>query len=204
MLTKLLSLALVVLVAVTSSKADNARLQELCQKYDCPPFTSQSIGEPSENSEERTFPGDTTWVETSSQPPNRRRGMFMKLYRYIRGENQAGSKTKMTIPVLLKFERTSGNQKTKTMSFYMKNSNPPQPTNTDVSLRVMQAGKIFYVRTFTTTRGQGRPNYRKHLNDLKTTLDRLGLAYKPNIHYNVGYNSPWQYPKTSEVWMEKL
>ena len=57
------------------------------------------------------------------------------LFRYISGENDANTKINMTIPVSSKWKKLQNNSFEKEMCFYLDEtyqSNPPQPTNSEV------------------------------------------------------------------------
>ena len=61
--------------------------------------------------------------------------MFMMLFRYIQGANVGNNKIEMTVPVSTEMRKLSDNSFEKEMCFYLDEtyqSNPPQPTNSEV------------------------------------------------------------------------
>jgi len=212
-------IALTFLVAALATAS--ASLSDKCQRYSCPNVTETDIGVA--NTVLRTMTSPTYWASTSSTTG--RRGMFMKLFRYIGGANDQKLKMDMTIPVPKKFTTLPDGSVQQTMSFFIDVVNPPQPTSSAVVLETMPAGTQFYVRSFTTERPsgmqsgwrrfmgrmarRGRPEmpaefenrYADNLASLQTDLTNLGLTFDANVYYNVGYSAPWTWPKQEEVWV---
>ncbi|GFN85389.1 heme-binding protein 2 [Plakobranchus ocellatus] len=176
---------------------------EFCKSYDCPLFTSQSF-----NGYELRSYGPTTWVGTSrlaSSSDSAVNGMFMKLFRYIGGDNAAGQKIKMTVPVLTKVEAVGGGQFRYTMLFYLTDNTPPAPTESGVEIITMPA-KDVYVRTFYKWFFMADNNdYMNEADELRLSLDGNGASYAANSYYQTGYTSPW-WPlrKHHEVWLDSV
>jgi len=142
-------MALTLLVA--SLATASATFSDKCQRYSCPNVTETDIGIPS--TVLRTMDDDTTWAATSST--SGRRGMFRKLFQYIRGANEESLEMDMTIPVPRKFTTLPGGEVQQTMSFFIDVASPPLPTSAAVRLETLAAGTEFYVRSFTTQRPSG-------------------------------------------------
>lgn len=113
-------------------------------------------------------------------------GDFMRLFRYISGQNEAGQKIAMTAPVLMNNE--SGNTG---MSFIVPREvaagNVPAPTDTSVAVDALPAGR-FAVYRFSG--GRNALNEEKALGKLRewTQERRLETAGEPLFGY---YNPPW-------------
>jgi len=74
--------------------------------------------------------------------------MFMKLFRFISGQNDKGVKVPMTSPVTTLIEPGAGPncESTFTMAFYIPPSfqeNTPQPTDSTVSIEERPEFKVF-------------------------------------------------------------
>jgi len=162
-----------------------------CKSYDCPAFTSQALAD---NVELRTY-SPSTWASTSNSGNRQKRGMFMKLFRYIQGDNVQDENIPMTVPVLTKVEPSSTS-----MMFYMPGS-PPQPRQSDVSL-VNMGTTAFYVHTFRTYGWTSQGDYDEAAAELKAELTAQGRTWNQNVEYQVGYDSPWTFFRHNEIWLE--
>jgi hypothetical protein len=177
-----------------------ATIPSICSSYDCPSYTQEAIFE---NNFERTYTAETKWASTTQNGGSS--GMFMKLFRYIGGDNSANQKIAMTVPVPRKITTLADNTTVNTMSFYLTSSNPPTPTEADVTISTQPANTKFYVREFETW-GWGAiftdSQWAKNLKAFKKALSENGKAFVPNVLYKVGYSPPWHFTKTCELWLE--
>jgi len=134
------------------------------------------------------------------------RGMFGKLFRYINGANADGTKMPMTIPVPKKFEPQSDGTMKMTMSFYLADANNhPAPTDADVTVTSVPAGKSFYVKSFLMNRDdavRGKERFEQEMQALKDELKTQGRGFDETSFYKVGYSAPWVWPKYTEVWLD--
>lgn len=78
-------------------------------------------------------------------------GSFMKLFRYIEGDNEAGQKIAMTAPVFMEIASgDAGKDAAGRMSFMIPaevaQKGAPDPTRQDVTLRTLEAGKVAVIR----------------------------------------------------------
>jgi len=183
------SLALLLVLAPALALASKP---SFCKTYECPNFISQRLAE---DTEQRQYEA-SNWASTSNAEANQRRGMFMKLYRYIQGANSRNVNIPMTVPVLTKMESSSTS-----LLFYMPASSPPRPRDADVTLVRMPVSD-FYVRTFVSYVWTSQSDYNDAKADLEAELTRLGKTWNNNYHYQVGYDSPWTMIRHNEIWLE--
>ncbi|XP_061556672.1 heme-binding protein 2 [Phycodurus eques] len=129
---------------------------------------------------------------------------FMRLYKYISGENEMGQKIQMTTPVVVKMGEKKWFWQTKefTVSFLLPRehlANPPVPTNDKVFLSESPAQNV-YVRTYS---GWMNSLSDCHENEaLMYDLMKNAASFKEDCHFGVGYNSPWtMFNRRNEVWL---
>ena len=158
--------------------------------------------------EEREYEGDKYWAcyKRVISPAQGDNGMFMKLFRYIQGNNADEVKIEMTKPVSTKWTPMNEAMKTieKEMCFYLNEEfqvNPPQPTDPDVYLVQRPAMTVY-------TRVQGGwmddKDWKKESRVLDQLLDENGLQVESSYFYVNGYNSPWDpIGRRNEVWKVK-
>jgi len=180
---------------------------KFCGKYDCPKYHSKQ-----KNGYEIRCYVPTTWVYTFKESGTR--GLFMKLFRYIRGANSEAKKIPMTVPVLTSTvdEQKTDSSKT-SMMFYVHlapNTTAPTPTAKDVYL-LPSPKSCMYVRSFG---GWAWSIIVEHqLEKLDAALKQDNLSYQPNVRTVASYNSPWEFfwrhnevfrlvpaDKTEEMW----
>jgi len=170
------------------------------KEYDCPLFSSENI--PSSDggkTELRTYQPTVTWMSVG--PGSNENNMFMKLFDYIKA-----NKIDMTIPVPKKYNvLPNGRPALASMSFYIVENNPPQPTNGEL-YKETWTNKQMYTRSFSMSFGWWRwpsdSDFQRELGKLKKTLDAAGLAYKEGTYYQSQLSSPWTFDKKGEVWLE--
>jgi len=194
MLRQILCLVGVLLAVQCSAKP------QFCGKYDCPQYT---VPTKTDDYELRCYQS-YKWVRTTvSGFFFRSSKAFMRLFRYIEGENERKMKINMTVPVLM--EKEHGLISTKeNMSFFIPfvhQANPPRPTSSDVYLKNVPSFCV-YVRTFSGLMEWGEWwHYWKLLN----ALNKDGKSYKKDFYITAGYNSPmtWPWERHNEIWFVK-
>jgi len=135
------------------------------------------------------------WVATSAEGSTN--SMFMRLFRYIGGNNEARQKIPMTVPVSIKIAPGQGTSTKYTMQFYLTSANNPKPSSSDVFLTSYPEMKL-YVRTY-----GGYTNDEKlqeNLEQLKKDVgeENLNLSY----YFSAGYDPPWKFwNRINEVWV---
>lgn len=120
------------------------------------------------------------------------RQMFKQLFQYIEGNNVAGQKIDMTVPVLNSMAG-SGEMKDLVMSFYIPEkfqAAPPAPKDPQVYIETKKF--CAYVRSFggyVIRYSQINGQAMKLEKALKK--DGLGESYKKSVTYYAGYDEPW-------------
>ncbi|MBD3674191.1 MAG: heme-binding protein [Planctomycetaceae bacterium] len=112
--------------------------------YESAPY---KVIESAGNIEIREYP-DLVLASTQSNPNARGRdGSFMKLFRYISGNNNAQQKIEMTTPVFMEEESEASKGK---MGFVMPQkiveSGAPSPQSDDVTIRTREGGRFAVIR----------------------------------------------------------
>ncbi|RUS87464.1 hypothetical protein EGW08_004780 [Elysia chlorotica] len=195
------SLICLAVIAASLVAVQGMSKPSFCKNYDCPPFDTQKV-----NGIERRTYGETKWVGTSkvaSSSDSASNGMFMKLFKYIQGENSAGKKIKMTVPVATKVQSLGGGQYRYTMMFYIPEANPPTPNDDQLDIITLPARDV-YVRTFHKWFFMAtNSEYVDNADELRTSLDSNSATYDMGSYYQVGYTSPmWPLRKHHEVWLD--
>ncbi|CEL95892.1 unnamed protein product [Vitrella brassicaformis CCMP3155] len=180
-----------------------------CHDIDCPEFEIQTSDEKT-NYEERTY-GPTMWVSTKIQTTDWNMvgaTGFQRLFGYISGQNDNGTKIEMTAPVLTEVMAGPGPAcgSDFVVSFYISESvaNPPKPTNPDVYLQ-----KRPPMRVAVTQYGGFTYNYEKkivpHIETLTKDIEERGEKYSdPDapVLYVAGYDPPFRFfNRHNEVWL---
>ncbi|KAM6904425.1 heme-binding protein 2 [Xenentodon cancila] len=127
--------------------------------------------------------------------------MFMRLFRYITGENELGKKIEMTAPVVVKMpEKKFWERGVYTMSFLLPaehQKSPPKPTSSSLYINETPAMNVYalsYGGWMTTISDKQKAN------ELSAALDKNNAKYK-KTHAAVGYNSPMTlFNRHNEVW----
>ncbi|XP_005096555.2 heme-binding protein 1 [Aplysia californica] len=174
-----------------------------CKTYECPLFNVDT----SNGYEMRTYTSENVWVGTTITSRGSYMGwmeqsrMFNRLFRYISGDNEAGTRIDMTVPVLMKFEDLQNGQFRKTMLFYLAIPNPPNPSNGDVFLETVPANTNFMVRSWRTFFWATTRSYNDNMDALRDAIGS-SASVKPNLFYRVSYDSPMTFGRHNEVWLE--
>ncbi|KAM5163752.1 heme-binding protein 2 isoform 1-T2 [Mantella aurantiaca] len=129
---------------------------------------------------------------------------FMRLFRYIQGNNEKKMSVNMTSPVTTYVQPGEGSssESTFTISFYIPSehqNDPPKPSESNVFI-AERPETIVYVRSyggFTT----GAKNQEEIL-QLSECLKRDGKVFDTNVYYTAGYDSPFKLlNRHNEVWL---
>lgn len=197
MLMKCLLLLAVVGATVHSSLAAPRPWTKpgFCRSYECPRFTliKDAGAYQVRRYEEAWWVGATT--STGGSLSNA--GLFLKLFRYIFGNNDKDLRLGMTVPVVVSHRTTN-----RTMAFYISSAyqNPPTPSDPAVVLEKRPAFTAF-VRSF-----DGYANPQKYLAayDALVSATNNTTAYRTDFFYGVSYDQPapyWDRSNHTEVWL---
>jgi hypothetical protein len=111
---------------------------------------------------------------------------FTRLFRFIKGGNQAQQKITMTTPVLM-----SGNETNETMAFVMpanlKMNQVPHPTDSGLVVKEMAAGRF---AVFSFRGGRNAKNEEASLIKLKAWMKLQNLDWQSPPIYGY-FNPPW-------------
>lgn len=127
-----------------------------------------------------------------------RDGSFMKLFGYISGANQSGSKIAMTTPVFMdKPEESTSVQMGFVLPKQIALSGAPQPTGDQVEITTRQAGRFAVVRFAGVLNAQSAKEHEAKLRDwiarkgLVTAESLLGNAAQHAGFETAGYDPPF-------------
>jgi len=132
--------------------------------------------------------------------------MFMKLFKYILGVNQAATEIEMTRPVLTSVVATENNLVDQEMCFWLgspyENAEAPQPIDKSVTIEE-RPSMVFYASQFN---GQmlSHQDWETKYNELENTLSSdENVSMNPDIWYHIGYDSPWTPAerRRNEIWI---
>lgn len=136
---------------------------------------------------------------------------FMRLFKYIQGNNEEGMKIKMTVPVtmLMRPGKKSGSvsPEKRTMSFFIPfkhQEDAPAPSASDVQLSIAEPF-CAYVKVYGgwSTASKVEENYQS----LVAALKRDGLRddFHTDAFYSASYDEPWKMAKRrNELWLTSI
>ncbi|XP_043203156.1 heme-binding protein 1-like [Amphibalanus amphitrite] len=166
--------------------------------------------------EQRTYPGQK-WVCTSKvidTSEGGSDGIFMRLFRYISGENEQNQTVPMTSPVSMLRVPLSPEitvteegepQSRLTMCFYINKEfqeNPPAPSSPDVFLEERPTMTVIANRVGGYMSEDDWQDLAKKLKDDATANGETGVDYSK--FYRAGYDSPMKlWNRRNEVWYVK-
>lgn len=174
-----------------------------CHGLDCPHYTIAETLEELELRRYETGKWASTIVAGISYDVSVVTG-FKRLFNYISGENEEKAKVNMTAPVRVKLIPGDGPFCTSnfTVSFFVPfehQSNPPEPTNSDVFIEEVAAAEYWVSSYGGFDIG---PMIAKRAADI---VDRLEKADKPHSvaeYYTAGYDPPFRLTKRhNEIWI---
>lgn len=175
---------------------------KFCNGLDCPPF---EVKEKTEEYELREYAA-SHWVTTAltgiEYKPAQYQ-MFMKLFRYISGNNADQKKIAMTCPVIVRIIPGQGPacESNFTMSFYVSPSEgtPSAPSDPTVSISKLPALQA-YAAEFSGFANEEK--YIEHATALGKALDKAGKKFEKAYFYTAGYDAPFKlFNRHNEVWM---
>ncbi|KPP67651.1 SOUL1 protein-like [Scleropages formosus] len=149
----------------------------------------------------------TNWVNTcvsSMQYDPALNTGFMRLFRYIQGNNENKEKVEMTAPVTCLVDPGAGPacESTFTVSFYIPEkhqADPPKPTDPEVFIENRKEFTAF-VRTYGGFSNEQKS--REELLKLTESLKRDGVEFLEKPYYTAGYDSPFKLiNRRNEVWI---
>lgn len=173
---------------------------EFCRQYDCPRFYEVELNVTGDY-KLRCYPKSYKWVSTIYDDDQR--DVFMRLFRYISGNNQAEMKIKMTVPVAMKINTGPRSMSYQTMSFFIPfkhQQDAPMPKNDKVNLEIVKPF-CAYVKVYGgfSTLSKVRENYQSLLRELRE--GGRGDDISDSI-YSAGYDDPMKlFNRHNEVWI---
>lgn len=187
------------LVAVSFAFAEGCTYKDA----ECPDYV---VVEEHPDFEIRSYPS-VTWATTSSISRYSRVGQyaaFMKLFRYIGGNNDREQKMAMTVPVRMKNTKLENDTTLFEMSFFVPtefSSNPPVPDDTSVQVH-KEDNAIYAVRKFGGYAWRDG-NWEEEAQKLAESVEQDESVDK-TYYYRVGYDAPFDFfDRHNEVWMVK-
>nr|XP_005992997.1 PREDICTED: heme-binding protein 1-like [Latimeria chalumnae] len=195
-------LAFLCLLALNAA-VGNSSLKELplfCHKLDCSKYT---LVKQYETFEERSYEAShwmTTLVEGLQYEDAMYDG-FMRLFKYINGNNVAGEKIPMTAPVLVHVIPKGGDlDKNFTVSFFVPpaSMSPPKPLDSRIYLDSHLAQTV-YVRSFGGY--MEKSDFVANADALEEDLKAAGKSFNEKYYMSAGYDSPFRpLNRHNEVW----
>jgi hypothetical protein len=136
--------------------------------------------------EVRDYPALTVIETPTSAPGQSADGSFMRLFRFITGQNEAKEKIPMTTPVFM-----SGNGAEATMSFVLpatfSTEKTPKPLDGTVKVQVFPAGRFAVLRF---SGGRSSQLESESLTKLKAWMEEQSLGGSPTPIYAY-FDPPW-------------
>lgn len=178
---------------------------KFCKKLDCPEF---KVVKTTPDYEERIYSA-SNWVATNLTGLDYNSAqytMFMKLFKYISGDNSKKQKIDMTVPVTNRIIPGAGPacESDFIMSFFISPSvaEAPLPSSKDVYLHTSSEMHV-YVAQFGGF-AMSYDTWREHAEQLGAALDKDGLTYEQEYYYTAGYDSPYTlFNRHNELWFFK-
>ncbi len=183
-----------------------------CHGLDCPAFNTTYLDK-STSYEERVYPSATNfWVRTKVEGTDYDHAVsigFRRLFSYISGSNDRKEKIDMTAPVTTQILPGTGPTCNSTfiVSFFVpfsKQSNPPQPTDSQVYLdRVTSDQKIALV-SFPGYANKYNEEVLPQIQKLTTLAQKRGITITDKTtFFTAGYDSPFRIiDRHNEVWFQ--
>jgi len=172
-----------------------------CRGLECPKF---SVDYRTNEYEKRTYPM-SMWVSTTIIGIDYKDATsqgFEKLFAYISGSNAEKKKIDMTAPVINRVIPGQGptcadNFTVSFMVPFELQPNPPQPTDSSVSVTTLPAHQS-YVRSY-----PGFSDEKKFLEEAEALAKALNSSqtYQRSYYYTAGYDSPFTvFNRHNEIW----
>ncbi|KAK7082736.1 Heme-binding protein 2 [Halocaridina rubra] len=158
-----------------------------------------------DNFVEREYPA-RKWVCTSATGASREEAtsnsMFMKLFRYITGQNDRNEDIPMTVPVTTEYTHGNNRDNVYTMCFFIGDAhqaNPPTPTEDSVFLQD-RAAMTVYTRTVGGYM-RSESQWMDEAARLAGFVQEKGISVSLTHMYWVGYDAPFKFwNRRNEVW----
>ncbi|KAG8444018.1 hypothetical protein GDO86_009274 [Hymenochirus boettgeri] len=174
---------------------------KFCRDLECPRY---KVVQQLESFEQRDYV-ETQWVSTQFKVGFLGFGMvpsFKRLFDYISGNNSAGLKINMTVPVVIRYPLAKNDMAT--MSFFISPSvgKAPEPLNPALYLETILP-KSVYVMSFGGYALEY--HYKKKAEALAKDLVNLGKHFDDSVRTTAGYNDPFTFSdRHNEVWYTAL
>ncbi|KAK3579352.1 hypothetical protein CHS0354_029645 [Potamilus streckersoni] len=177
-----------------------------CHKLKCPYY---DLLESTEDYELRRY-NYSLWVTTNVAGIDFKQATyeaFMRLFKYIQGNNEKGIKIEMTVPVTTKLIPGPGPacENNFTMSFFvdLDMGFPPRPNDTRVLITRTPPNYTVYVRSFSGfTPSEER--WTTQAEALYRALSKKGHSFETEYYFTAGYDSPFRiFNRHNEIWFLK-
>merc|ERR1712119_4435 len=201
-----------VILTVSTALADKPWF---CHDLDCPSYkVAGTFTEKKDGFEVRCYP-KTVWAMTQAEFSAKSSSfstgsLFMKLFKYISGNNKEGKKVAMTAPVFTHGDLKKGDNSTRVikMHFFVppaQESTIPAPAGDDIEIVTVPAD-CYFVHSFGGFVFSMGRKIRRETGNLVKSLEKAGIkSYDLSKSMYAGYDSPFRlFGRHNEVWLAKM
>jgi hypothetical protein len=193
---------------IERNRKDDYEIREYgASKWVCTDEIKNVDEDPYENWRERfDNDGRKAMMQTNREEKRKdKKGMFMKLFKYIIGVNSEATEIDMTTPVTTKRTKMADNKEKHQMCFWTgsewADKELPEPIKEDVYFETREAMQVF-VKKFSGY-ALSMEEWNDKMEELSNEIEDREDVETPETHYTISYSSPFveENKRRNEVWI---